>query len=72
MSLEYFNPPTPADQFHIDAAIEIQGHSSQQRWNSDKLSFQVKFKSPYGPTDLDYPLVRRAPTARTRRPSSTR
>ena len=27
-SLEYFNPANPADQFQIDGAIEMQGHSS--------------------------------------------
>jgi hypothetical protein len=55
-SLEYFNPNAPDDQFQIDAAIEIQGHSSPTRWNTDKLSFQVKFKPPFGETELDYPL----------------
>ena len=48
-SLEYFTADG-ASQFQIDAAIEMQGHSSTTRWNSDKMSFQVKFKSPYGPT----------------------
>ena len=60
-SLEYFNPEVPTDQFQIDAAIEMQGHSSPSRWNSDKLSFQVKFKSPYGPTNLNYPLFADTP-----------
>ena len=55
-SLEYINPDLANDQFQIDAAIEIQGHSSPTRWNTDKLSFQVKFKAPFGPTELNYPL----------------
>lgn len=60
-SLEFINPGTATDQFQIDAAIEIQGHSSPTRWNSDKLSFQVKFKQPYGSTKLDYPLFSGSP-----------
>ncbi|HEY7089467.1 MAG TPA: chitobiase/beta-hexosaminidase C-terminal domain-containing protein, partial [Tepidisphaeraceae bacterium] len=55
-SLEFFNPAAPTDQFQIDSAIEIQGHSSPLRWNTDKLSFQVKFKDPFGPSKLDYPV----------------
>jgi hypothetical protein len=61
MSLEYINPSVPNDQFQIDAGIEIQGHSSPTRWNSDKLSFQVKFKEQYGPSDLNYPLFATSP-----------
>jgi hypothetical protein len=60
-SFEYFNPHDAADQVQIDAAVEMQGHSSTLRWNSDKMSFQVKFKYPYGPTELDYPLFTDAP-----------
>jgi hypothetical protein len=55
-SLEYFNPNSLTDTFHVDAAVEMQGHSSTLRWNSDKMSFQVKFKAPYGPNELDYNL----------------
>jgi hypothetical protein len=55
-SFEFFNPNNLTDQFHADAAIEIQGHSSPTRWNTDKLSFQVKFKYPYGETAVDYPV----------------
>jgi hypothetical protein len=50
-SLEYFTP-NGSEAFQVDAAIEIQGHSSAVRWRSDKLSFQVKFKAPYD-TKLD-------------------
>ncbi|MBX3425371.1 MAG: CotH kinase family protein [Pirellulales bacterium] len=46
-----------SEHFHADAAIEIQGHSSVTRWNTDKLSFQVKFKAPYGVGELDAPLL---------------
>jgi hypothetical protein len=60
-SLEFINPAAVNDQFQIDAAIEIQGHSSPTRWNSDKLSFQVKFKEPYGATKLNHPLFAGSP-----------
>ncbi|MGD9636199.1 MAG: CotH kinase family protein, partial [Pirellulales bacterium] len=55
-SLEYMNPSAATDTFHLDVGVEMQGHSSTLRWNSDKMSFQVKFKFPYGPTELNYPL----------------
>jgi hypothetical protein len=55
-SIEYINPNLGTDQFQVDAAIEIQGHSSPTRWNSDKLSFQLSFKNPYGDSKLEYPL----------------
>jgi hypothetical protein len=52
VSTEFFT----ADQsqnFQIDAAVEIQGGSSDDRWKDDKLSMQLKFKAPYGPTKLN-------------------
>lgn len=55
-SLEYFNPNATTDTFHLDVGVEMQGHSSTLRWNSDKMSFQLKFQFPYGPTELNYPL----------------
>lgn len=55
-SLEYVNPNAATDTFQLDVGVEMQGHSSTLRWNSDKMSFQVKFKFPYGPTELNYPL----------------
>jgi hypothetical protein len=60
-SIEYFNPNLATDQFQIDAAIEIQGHSSPSRWNSDKLSFQVSFKAPFGDPKLEYDLFAGTP-----------
>jgi hypothetical protein len=60
-SLEFINPAAASDQFQIDAGIEIQGHSSPTRWNSDKLSFQVKFKDLYGPSKLEFPLFTGSP-----------
>ena len=42
--------------FQIDCSLEVQGASSTERWKTDKLSMRLKFKSPYGPNELDYPL----------------
>ncbi len=42
--------------FQINAAVQIQGGSSTNRWKNDKLSMRLKFKEPYGPTKLDFPL----------------
>ncbi|MCA9259998.1 MAG: CotH kinase family protein, partial [Planctomycetales bacterium] len=60
-SLEWINAETPVEQFQVDAAIEIQGHSSPTRWNSDKLSFQVSFKQPFGDSSLDAALFGPSP-----------
>jgi hypothetical protein len=54
-SFEYF-AADGASQYQIDAAIEMQGHSSTTRWNSDKMSFQLKFKPPFGPANLSASL----------------
>jgi hypothetical protein len=60
-SFEYFSAQNVVDQTHADIAVEIQGHSSTLRWRNDKLSFQVKFKYPYGDTELNYPLFAGTP-----------
>jgi hypothetical protein len=60
-SFEYFNPLNPLDQTHADIAVEIQGHSSVRRWFTDKLSMQIKFKYPFGDTELNYPLFAGTP-----------
>ena len=54
-SFEYFTADGTS-QFQIDAAIEMQGHSSTTRWNSDKMSFQMKFKPPFGPPNFNASL----------------
>lgn len=51
-SFEYFTADGGVG-VQADAVIEIQGHSSPGRWKSDKLSLQVKFKSPYGDPKLN-------------------
>ncbi len=45
-----------SDGFRINGSVEIQGGTSDDRWKDDKLSMQLKFKRPYGPTKLNYDL----------------
>jgi hypothetical protein len=52
VSMEFFSADG-SEEFQIDAGIEIQGGTSDQRWKMDKLSMRVKFKDPYGPEKLD-------------------
>jgi hypothetical protein len=54
-SMEYFTADS-SQEFQTDTVIEIQGHSSGGRWNSDKLSFQVKFKDPFADPELNFDL----------------
>ncbi|MCH8922437.1 MAG: lamin tail domain-containing protein, partial [Planctomycetes bacterium] len=44
--------PDGSTGFQIDGSVEIQGGSSTGRWKADKLSMQLTFKEPYGPTKL--------------------
>ena len=55
-SIEFFTADG-LEQFQADASVEVQGHSSTRRWNSDKLSLQVKFKKQYGEGELDAPAL---------------
>ncbi|MEE2807883.1 MAG: lamin tail domain-containing protein [Verrucomicrobiota bacterium] len=48
--------PEGSTGFQIDCSLEIQGATSTDRWKTDKLSMRLKFKPPYGPPELDYPL----------------
>jgi hypothetical protein len=52
-SMEMISANDPTENFQSDAAVEIQGASSTQRWNEDKLSLRLTFKPPFGPTKLD-------------------
>lgn len=45
-----------SDGFQVDGSVEIQGGSSTNRWKSDKLSMQLKFKRDLGDAKLEYPL----------------
>lgn len=55
VSAELINPDG-SKGFQINAGIEIQGGSSDQRWKDDKLSMRLKFKDIYGDGKLDYDL----------------
>jgi hypothetical protein len=55
VSVEYFNADGTST-FHQNGSVQIQGGTSDDRWKDDKLSMRVKFKAPYGPTKLDFPL----------------
>ena len=48
--------PDGSTAFQIDCSLEIQGASSTDRWKTDKLSMRLKFKAPYGPEELNYPI----------------
>lgn len=48
--------PDGNSAFQINCSIEIQGATSTDRWKTAKLSMRLKFKAPYGPSELDYPL----------------
>jgi hypothetical protein len=52
VSMEYFTADG-TQEFQIDAGIEVQGGTSDDRWKMDKLSLRVKFTDPYGPEKLD-------------------
>lgn len=54
-SMEFFTPNGSASS-QVDTAVEIQGHSSPNRWGTDKLSFQVKFKVPFGDSEWNQRL----------------
>ena len=48
--------PDGSTGFQINCSLEVQGATSTDRWKTDKLSMRLKFKPPYGPPELDYPL----------------
>jgi hypothetical protein len=52
VSMEFFTADG-LEKFQIDAGIEIQGGTSDDRWKMDKLSMRVKFTDPYGPEKFD-------------------
>ncbi len=45
-----------SEEFQIDAALEIVGGSSPDRWKTDKLSLRMTFKQPFGSTKLNAPV----------------
>jgi hypothetical protein len=48
--------PDGSTGFQINCSVEVQGATSTDRWKTDKLSMRLKFKAPYGPSELDFPL----------------
>ena len=55
VSMEMLFPET-GDDLQVEASVEIAGGSSTNRWKSDKLSMQLKFKAEFGDSKLRYPL----------------
>jgi len=54
-SLELIDP-TDQKEFQIDCSVEICGGTSPDRWKTDKLSMRLRFKEPWGPTKLRFPV----------------
>jgi hypothetical protein len=54
VSLEYIDPAT-GQTFQINAALRMQGGVGRYA-GYEKHSFRLVFKSPYGPTKLEFPL----------------
>ena len=48
--------PDGSTGFQINCSVEVQGATSTDRWKTDKLSMRLKFKAPYGPSELNFPL----------------
>jgi len=48
--------PDGSTGFQIDGSVQIQGNSSTERWNIDKLSMRVKLTREFGATQLNAPL----------------
>ncbi len=48
--------PDGSTGFQINCSVEVQGATSTDRWKTDKLSMRLKFKAPYGPRELNFPL----------------
>jgi len=53
--------PDDRQGFQVNCAVQIQGGTSTNRWKVDKLSMRLKFKRPYGPTKLQFPLFEDSP-----------
>lgn len=54
-SIEWFQADG-ARELQIDAGIRVFGGWSRHFWATPKKSFALKFKRPYGPTKLEFPL----------------
>ncbi|MCP4848157.1 MAG: hypothetical protein GY899_09460 [Verrucomicrobiaceae bacterium] len=58
VSLEFFNPLDPADEFQIDAGIRIHGGNARSH---PKKPFRLYFREEYGDRRLKYPLFSGSP-----------
>lgn len=56
VSIELIDPAHPASGFQVNAGVQILGDSSRNSLNP-KHSFRVQFKSKYGPSKLNYPIM---------------
>ncbi|MBN1669653.1 MAG: CotH kinase family protein, partial [Kiritimatiellae bacterium] len=54
-SVEFWYGDNPGRGFQINCCIR--GHS----WAVEKRAFRIKFKSPFGPTSLSFPIFEKAP-----------
>lgn len=54
-SVEYFDPKT-GKEFQLTCRLKLHGGNSRRPSNSAKHGFELTFKSPYGPTKLNYNL----------------
>ena len=60
VSMELFDPMQPDSGFQANAGIQILGESSRSALNP-KHSFRVQFKTRYGPSKLNYPIMPGSP-----------
>ncbi|WP_347838392.1 chitobiase/beta-hexosaminidase C-terminal domain-containing protein [uncultured Draconibacterium sp.] len=54
-SAEYYDPKTE-DQFQLNCQLRLHGGNSRNPSNSPKHGFQLRFKSAYGPSKLNFNL----------------
>lgn len=47
--------------FQVDCGVEVHGNSSRRPWRMQKHSLRVSFKSVYGVSVLNYPLIEGSP-----------
>ncbi len=58
VSMEFFNPLDPSDEFQVDAGIRIHGGNARSH---PKKPFRLYFRSEYGDRRLQYPLFSGSP-----------
>ncbi|MFP6873076.1 MAG: lamin tail domain-containing protein [Verrucomicrobiales bacterium] len=58
VSMEFFNPLDPSDEFQVDAGIRIHGGNARSH---PKKPFRLYFRGGYGDRRLEYPLFAGSP-----------